>query len=284
MKMRKKNSYSGVKRRSGMRRTPVIFTVLFIACIVIVAFTPYFKIKYINIEGNRHLDEEYITKVSGVYVGMNTFSIKLSEVTGKLTDERYVKSAKIKRVFSNGISIVIVENNPAAIIPYADGRFILIDENCTVLEEMDVENGEYPEITGVSVTIDGDKKLKAAKNEDNNKLILVKKILSEISDSSLSGRISEVNIKDTDNITLMLNNGKMMANVKDESELSYKLSFLTEIIAKLDGEGKDMGIIDFSGENPVYRPEEITVETESDDDSDGDAESENENDNPENDE
>jgi len=267
----KKTKYGGAKRRNGHRKTAFVVTVLLLLCVAVVAFTPYFKIKYINIEGNQHLDDEYITKVSGISVGMNTFSMKLSDVIDNLNAESYIHSAKIKRVFPNGVSIVVEENKPCAIIPYADGRFILIDSHCSVLEEMDVENGEYPEITGVSVTIDGQKKLKPSK-EDEDKLELISTILSEISKSSLSDRIVEINLKDQDNITLTLNNGKMIANVKDKSELSYKLSFLAEIVAKLDGEGKDTGIIDFSGSDPVYRPEDITLSDDAFDDETSDDE------------
>lgn len=237
---------------------PLILTVIALLIAALVAFTPYFKIKYIKIEGNQHLDDEYITRVSGISVGMNTFSMKLSEVINNLSAESYVDTAKVKRVFPNGVSIVVKENVPSAIIPYADGRFILIDSRCRVLEELEVENGEYPEITGLTVTIDGHKKLSPSK-EDKDKPALVSEILTELSGSALSGRITEINLKDTDNITLTLNGGKMIANIRDKKELSYKLSFLAEIVAKLDGEGKDMGIIDFSGDDPVYRPEDITA-------------------------
>lgn len=276
MKRLKRNKYGGVKRRGGARRAPLIVAVLAVITTVLVAFTPYFKIKYIKVEGNQHLDDEYITRVSGISIGMNTFSMKLSDVINNLTAESYVDTAKVKREFPNGVSIVVKENEPCAIIPYADGRFILIDRRCNVLEELEVENGEYPEITGMTVTIDGHKKLSASK-EDKDKPALVSEILTELSGSTLSGRIAEINLKDTDNITLTLNGGKMMANIKDKNELSYKLSFLAGIVEKLDGEGKDMGIIDFSGEDPVYRPEDITVQPEPSGDSENNPENNNEN-------
>ena len=271
MKRLKKNKYGGVKRRGGARRAPLIIAVLAVAAAALVAFTPYFKIKYIKVEGNQHLDDEYITRVSGISVGMNTFSMKLSDVINNLTAESYVDTAKVKREFPNGVSIVVKENVPCAIIPYADGRFILIDRRCRVLEELEVENGEYPEITGMTVTIDGQKKLSPSK-EDKDKPALVSEILTELSGGTLSGRIAEINLKDTDNITLTLNGGKMIANIKDKNELSYKLSFLAGIVEKLDGEGKDTGIIDFSGEDPVYRPEDVTVQPEPSDDSENNQE------------
>ncbi|MDY6314242.1 MAG: FtsQ-type POTRA domain-containing protein [Clostridia bacterium] len=276
MKRLKKNKYGGVKRRGGARRAPLIIAVLAVAAVALVAFTPYFKIKYIKVEGNQHLDDEYITRVSGISVGMNTFSMKLSDVINNLTAESYVDTAKVKREFPNGVSIVVKENLPCAIIPYADGRFILIDRRCRVLEELEVENGEYPEITGMTVTIDGNKKLSPSK-EDKDKPAFVSEILTELSGSTLSGRIAEINLKDTDNITLTLNGGKMIANIKDKNELSYKLSFLAGIVEKLDGEGKDTGIIDFSGEDPVYRPEDIEVQPELSGDSENNQENNNEN-------
>lgn len=276
MKRLKKNKYGGVKRRGGARRAPLIIAVLAVAAAALVAFTPYFKIKYIKVEGNQHLDDEYITRVSGISVGMNTFSMKLSDVINNLTAESYVDTAKVKREFPNGVSIVVKENVPCAIIPYADGRFILIDRRCRVLEELEVENGEYPEITGMTVTIDGNKKLSPSK-EDKDKPAFVSEILTELSGSTLSGRIAEINLKDTDNITLTLNGGKMIANIKDKNELSYKLSFLAGIVEKLDGEGKDTGIIDFSGEDPVYRPEDIEVQPELSGDSENNQENNNEN-------
>lgn len=274
MKRLKKNKYGGVKRRGGARRAPLIIAVLAVAAAALVAFTPYFKIKYIKVEGNQHLDDEYITRVSGISVGMNTFSMKLSDVINNLTAESYVDTAKVKREFPNGVSIVVKENVPCAIIPYADGRFILIDRRCRVLEELEVENGEYPEITGMTVTIDGHKNLSPSK-EDKDKPALVSEILTELSGSTLSGRIAEINLKDTDNITLTLNGGKMIANIKDKNELSYKLSFLAGIVEKLDGEGKDTGIIDFSGDDPVYRPEDVTIQPEPSGDSENNTENNN---------
>ena len=48
-------------------------------------------------------------------------------------------------------------------------------------------------------------------------------------------------------------------------DFNYKLKMLSAIVEKLEDEGKTEGIIDFAGEDPVYRPSDIIFKTEEDD-------------------
>ncbi len=239
-------------------------SVLVVLCLVIAAFTPYFRIKNIIIEGNEYIDDEYICRVSGISKGMNTFSIKLSEVRNNLLDEAYIHDVKLKRVFPNDIKIVVSESSPEAVMPYADGKFVLIDRYGKVLEETAVENGEYPEITGVSITVTEGRGIEAAEKKDESRVEIIPVILNMLPECEVKDKVVEINLSDTDNILFVLNGGKMEARLCGIEDFDYKLKMLSVIVEKLEGEGKTEGIIDFSGEDPVYRPSDIIIEPEED--------------------
>ena len=250
------------RRRGGTFNKTLTVSALLVLVIVIAAFTPYFRIKNIIVEGNTHIDDEYISRVSGVSRGMNTFSIKLSEVKNNLLSEPYIYDVKIKRVFPNDIKIVISESNPVAVVPYADGRFVLIDEHGIILEKTTVENGEYPEITGVMIDVTEGMDIKPADEDNEERVGIIPEILKQLLSCGVRDRVVEINIADTDNIRFILNNGKMEARLCGIDQFDYKLKMLTAIIEVLDEEHKTEGIIDFSGDDPVYRPSDILTEPE----------------------
>ncbi len=241
------------------KKSPALAVIVLLG-VVILAFTPYFKINDIIIEGNSHIDDEYICRVSGISHGMNIFSVKLSEVKENLTREAYIHDAKVKRVFPNDISIVVTESDPVAVIPYTEGQFVLLDEYASALDILEVENGEYPEITGLSISLTDENFITAARKEDKEKAELIPSLLAQFVDSSIRDRILEININDIDNIRFIMNGGKMEARLCGPEDMDYKLKMLSAIVEKLDAEGKTEGIIDFSGADPVYRPEDEDFE------------------------
>ena len=246
-------------RGKAMHKTLVI-SFLVVLCLVVLAFTPWFRIKNIIIEGNEHIDDEYICRISGVSVGMNTFSIKLSEVIDNLEAEPYIHEARIKREFPNDVRIVVTESEPMAIIPFAEGKFALIDCYGKVLEVITIENGEYPEITGVSVTVTQGHDIEPLDAKDESRVDAIRKILAELPACSVRDRISEINLADINNIIVVLNSGKMEARLCDIDNIDYKLKMLASIVELLESEGKTEGIIDFAGENPVHRPFDIIAD------------------------
>lgn len=251
-----------LKRRGGTFNKAFMVSALVVLVVVIATFTPYFRIKNIIVEGNNHIDDEYISRISGVSRGMNTFSIKLSEVKNNLLKEPYIYDVKLKRVFPNDIKIVVSESTPVAVLPYADGKFVLIDEHGKILEKTTVENGEYPEITGVMIDVTEGMEIKPSAEADEARVEIIPEILKQLLSCDARDKVVEVNISDPDNICFILNNGKMEARLCGIEEFDYKLKMLSAIVEKLDEEGKTEGIIDFSGEDPVYRPSEIIVEPE----------------------
>ena len=249
------------KKKGVTLNKALTVSALVVLCMVMVAFTPYFRIKNIIVEGNEHIDDEYICRVSGVSAGMNTFSVKLSEVRNNLLSEAYIHDVKIKRVFPNDIKIVITESNPSAVIPYADGKFVLIDRFGKILEETSVENGEYPEITGVSVTVTEGHEIKPAESKDESRVEIIPDVLSNLLECDVRDKVVEINLSDINNIVFVLNGGKLEVRLCGMEDIDYKLKMLSAVVEKLESEGKTEGIIDFAGEDPVYRPSDIVIDT-----------------------
>ncbi len=73
---------------------------------------PYFEIKNIEVTGNLHLSKEDVIFISDIDSGMNSLSLQLDEIQGRMLQNPWIEDTQIIRNLPNDVTIKITERTP----------------------------------------------------------------------------------------------------------------------------------------------------------------------------
>lgn len=113
---------------------------VFLAIVVVFFFyalfnSSFFQLKYIVVQGNRHLKERDVIKLAGISPGTNIFQADLRQGRENLLTHPLIKKATLYRRLPATVVIDITEREPVAVISDRD-RLLLVDEEGYCLEEI----------------------------------------------------------------------------------------------------------------------------------------------------
>ncbi len=199
--IRKRHSERQRKRIRNMKiRRTVFFTLLsLIAVFVIMFYTPIFKIRGVDIEGNQKVDSAVITESLGEVEGKNLFRAKVSAMRKSVLKIPYIQTVEIDRVILRSKLVVkVTECEEAACIAGGSG-YIIIDSSAKVLADSAEKPEGIPEVTGLSITnISVGEKLKI---EEQDKFNIMVMCLEEMKKIGILGGVRTISVADAGNIT-----------------------------------------------------------------------------------
>jgi cell division protein FtsQ len=277
------NEISGKYRRKTKKKRKralkfvrnLLLTVLVIGTLVLLALSPVFNIKWIEVSGNKHYNVTEITEVSNIILGNNWFRMNGPDLKSILffrsieTEDRikescpYVKKVVVRLGFPNGVLIKLTEREPVVVTPY-DNSNLLLDQEGYILDlKEDLSGYNLPRVQGL--TLDNCRLGQAVNGADKKKLDIFFMVLKEInnvdndkiydSSKSIYNLLDYVDVSDLDNIGISLE-GRVRVNLGNYKKIgSYRLSFLREVFFnKLDK--TDKGYLDFTnGDRPNFIPD-----------------------------
>lgn len=217
------------RRRKANKRLIFLLLIFFILISCVVYFqSPLSHVNKISIDGNRTYSDDKLRTQSGLTKDSNIWSIDEKSIEKKLEQLTEVKSAKLKVVLPNHVSIKIEEWKRIAYI-MKDGAFLPILDNGNILDE---ETGVIPVNSPILIGFSEGEAMEG-----------VIEGLNELPDEILNS-ISEIHYapKETDkfHITLFMNDGfEVSASLRSFAE---KLAHYPAIVSQLDPSIK--GIID----------------------------------------
>ena len=97
----------------------------------------YFKIKNIEIEGTKNLDQAFLKNLSKDYIGVNQFRISKRDVARKYENIVRVKHVKVRRKLPSTLKIIITERIGFLYVKTIEGDFFPIDNELVVLDKAD---------------------------------------------------------------------------------------------------------------------------------------------------
>lgn len=107
-----------------------------------------FPIKHFVFSGNKHLTDDELKILAGLYGGEGLITISSKEVSQRLLKSPWIKSVSLRKEFPETLSVVIEEAVPLALLDM-NGHLFLIDDNGKLLEELKDEAVPFlPIITG----------------------------------------------------------------------------------------------------------------------------------------
>ncbi|MBI5188035.1 MAG: FtsQ-type POTRA domain-containing protein [Nitrospirae bacterium] len=107
-----------------------------------------FPIKHFVFSGNKHLTDDELKILAGLYGGEGLITISSKEVSQRLLKSPWIRSVSLRKEFPETLSVVIEEAVPLALLDM-NGHLFLIDDNGKLLEELKDEAVPFlPIITG----------------------------------------------------------------------------------------------------------------------------------------
>ena len=255
------------KRKKAGKRVLVaaVVVALAVVALLVLVSSKVFSIREIMVVGNRNLTAEEVITQSGVNLGDNYLGLTSARLRERLEQNRYIEFLGYGFDYKGTLTIRINERLGKGFVR-VNGLYYVIDEKGMVLEQ----KGElYPDgMTGIEVTgltMDSHAVLVAGQifpAQDEEKLEIMEQLIGLLEETSMTGRISKINLLSTSNISMTTSDGAKI-ELGDGSSLRTKVLIAREVLSIREQMGDLKGAkIDVStGRDAHYIPAVLPTPT-----------------------
>jgi cell division protein FtsQ len=121
---------------------------LFLSAYLFLRGAPFLQLRYVDIEGNKHISDKEIISTIELEGEPNILSIDIGTLNEKLAQHPWIERATMRRVFPDGIRIEVLEREPVAVAKFKD-EFYFVDRNGVIFDKAIKEDRKkYPLLTG----------------------------------------------------------------------------------------------------------------------------------------
>ncbi len=244
------------KKKGKKKKFILIFTFLLIAfliCCIYLLFTlDIFNISKINVSGITKYTQDEIITSSKLNIGSNMFrQIFTSKFKENIKTLPFVDEVKFSITLPSIFNIEIKERTSKYFaFDKEHNTYYRIDKDGIILEKTSLENKTENELLVYGLAFDKDVKLGSKLNDIYmSKIQIYNNIYEEYEKSGLNGTITRVNFENS--LTTITLNGKLNIIFPNDTDIKYKMSFLTSILKDKLGEDAE-GMLDMTKTNPVY--------------------------------
>jgi cell division protein FtsQ len=253
-------------RRRGAWRTAaaavVKYALLLAALVLIVtrgaAFvsqSPLLHITRIRPTGNQRMLSADVREALSGLEGQHILFADLETWRAKLLESPWVRDASFRRSLPSTIDVVVQERTPIA-IGRIGGRLYLVDERGRAIDEFGPQYGmlDLPIVDGFSrhdgkrgaVNADGDQA-----GDDARGALAARLILALRQKPAIAKRLSQVDVSDVHNATMLLNDDPAELRVGDDHFLE-RVEFYLSLSSALRERVPDIDYVDLRFDGRVY--------------------------------
>lgn len=239
-------------RQIKRRRYTTVSVLILIILFIIIFFTPIFKIRRIETQGNQRVSVEEIEgKLEGC-MGKNIFRYRTGQAVKNIKTIPYIDTVEIKKsVFSSKVTVNVTECVPAAYFEAGEKK-ILVDKQLKVLEVVEDVAQDVPKITDVSVVQVNPGNGVGLENDDI--FNTVKTSVLTISNEGLLEGVEYISFKDSNNITFNYEE-RLDVICGNTDNFEKKIKLFNQAIHTEKLSDKSRGTIDLSvSGQAVYTP------------------------------
>ncbi|MBE7050349.1 MAG: FtsQ-type POTRA domain-containing protein [Ruminococcaceae bacterium] len=233
------------KKRSPYKTTvsrAKIAGILCLAALAVILFfmSPVFRIRSIDVVGNIELKKAEIIDVSGIKKGDNIFRIDSEKARNAISGLGKVTGIEIIRSLPGDVTIRVYEKTECAYI-MEKAAYTGIDETGMIISTMSGLDRNVPLIKGIKL-VDTKKGqyIKIDRKDSKVASELIRKILTELKNQEILGKVKYIDLSDLDDIKMTLRNDVLVNMGKDGNEdgdnIEYKIAFLKAIIPEIDSQ------------------------------------------------
>ncbi len=241
---------SKIFRNRFIRKCILLF--LIIIAIFFILSSSFFDIKEVVVEGNNIVSEDEIKTLLQLENKKNIFSISEKNIKNCLSQNAYIENVSVKRKLPNILDVQVVERKIKYMIQIGNGWAYISNQGYIL--NISNESKNVPIIIGLSTDLSEVKVGSKLNDEDLKKFEILNRI-SEIANSNgILEIISKIDITDSQNYTLYLDNEKKIAYLGDCSDLNTRILFVKAITEQEKGkEGEIFVNVDLNEENVYFR-------------------------------
>ncbi len=230
-----------IKKNASRRKRNFLLFLIAIAIFAILFLTPLFDIRAVNVQGTNKVTQEQLEGFVQSVKGQNLFTVGKKKLCRDIATLPYVKNVTAKRkIYPPSLEVDIEERKAVAYIAAANG-FVVVDEECTVLEVAMQPPSELAGVMGVSP-----KKPTAGQKMDideEEKSDIIKMCIREL--GPISGSIRNIDVTDTENISFNYEN-RLSVICGSSIDFSDKISLFEEVMKSNRIASNARGTIDLS--------------------------------------
>ena len=240
--------------RKKKRIKKVIKTLLLLAIIIggicFALISTIFNIEDIKVNGNEQINADTIVSLSQLQVGQNIFKFYKEKVINDIKTNAYVENVKIKRKIPNKIEITIEERKQDYNVEFLNG-YAYINNQGYILE-ISEQKLDLPVIKGISTPQEQIVEGNRLNDDDLEKLETVIQIMNICKSYDLDKKVSSIDITDSNDYIMEMNEEKKIIHLGNNSSLSNKMLYVPAILT--ENEGKE-GTIYLNGDiNGDFKP------------------------------
>lgn len=233
------------------------WVILILAVLVAVGGLVYgavFQVRDITVQGGVTLAEKDIIDLSGITLGMNTFSIDDDLVEKNIESNRYLSFVCVDKQLPDKVVIQVKERIPAAVVKYC-GILYTMDNRGMVLEESLDTEAETGLVTVDGMNIHDCRVGQTIGLNENQQMQVFTEVLVELKVMSALTRVKELDLSNMDNLFIVSTDG-FTVRLGAAENLHAKLRSMLLTLNHLTQEGYQGGTVDVSSPvNPTYTPE-----------------------------
>ena len=172
---------------------------------------------WLTIDGIETRDESEVAAVFEADNGESLASVDVSERRQQLLAIRWVKEARVSKIWPNAVRVAVRERAPVALVLLAGSEAVrMIDADGVLLEYRSTGSDALPVMTGIDAGMD----LRA--RQDRVSLFLA--VMDACSVQDFSRRVSEVNVADLENaLVLAKHEGRLIRLEMGNEHLRHRM-------------------------------------------------------------
>lgn len=243
------------KKRKNRKRVVFLFSCFFVLGLAIALFylmfhLTTFDVKEILVTGNEKYLKQEIISQSGIKLNENVFSQYFTKKDMTLDALPYIKNVVLKISFPDTMEIEVEERKTVYLaFDKEKNKYFRMDQEGYILEEIPLSSKEEGELLVDGITFNNQVILGEKINEiDYDKLLVYEKIAQEYANTKINANITKVNFENS--LTTITLNDKLNVILPNDTDLSYKLDLLKDILKKFSADMQ--GVIDMTKTDPVY--------------------------------
>ena len=241
------------KLKKNSIKTAIVLKITFFIAIILIFIYLLFNLEIFNlvrieVKGNTKYTDQQIMQNSSLKIGENVFK-QLFRSDSNNVNLSYIAKSRLHYSMPNVIIIDVEERYPMYMaLDSNTGNYYKIDNEGYLLEQCELES-KRDELIVEGFTFGDNAKVGEKINEVYiEKLEIYNSIKKEFENFKIEGNITKVNFSNS--LTIVTLDDKLNIEFANDSNLSYKVSFLKGIMQK--NQNNMEGTIDMSVDNPVY--------------------------------
>lgn len=252
-KQRKRNRL--IKRIKKIVRV-FLFLGIITGAIVFATCSPIFNITDIEVLNNSMVPSDTIISLSGINTNENIFRFISTKAISSIKQNAYIEDVKIRRVLPNKVQIEVAEREPRFSIPVL-GEFAYISSQGYILQITQNELN-LPIIYGLRTAEENIVVGNRIEEKDLVSLETILKIMSAMTDSELSEKVTSIDISDKNDYIIYMQEENKKIHLGDGSDLSNKMLYVMVILEKeKDVAGEIFANGNLNSDFKVYFREEV---------------------------